>query len=77
MDRKKRFETRQFGAGKIKVAGKSWVIVRVRLPAVSGVILLAVKMKMHSQYGNTIGTCDGVKSSNAFVGVTIDRSCDF
>src|SRR5882724_2711615 len=43
MDREKGFENRQFGAGKIKVARKSWVIIRVRLPAVSGVILLAVK----------------------------------
>jgi hypothetical protein len=77
MDWEKRFETRRFGAGKIKVARESWVIIRIRLPAVGGVILLAVKMKMHSQYGNTICACDGVKSSNAFVGVTVDRSCDF
>src|SRR6266576_5073340 len=48
MNWKKRFETRRFGAGKIKVTGKSWVIVRIRLPAVSGVILLPVKTKMHS-----------------------------
>ena len=39
MDWEKRFETRRFGAGKIKVARESWVIIRVRLPAVSGVIL--------------------------------------
>ena len=39
MDRKKRYETRQFGAGKIKVARESWVIIRIRLPAVGGVIL--------------------------------------
>jgi hypothetical protein len=48
MDWEKRFETRRFGAGKIKVARKSWVIVRVRLPPVSGVILFPVKMKLHS-----------------------------
>src|SRR6266850_5348013 len=59
MDWEKRFEARRFGAGKIKVARKSWVIVSIRLPAVSSVILLPVEMKMHSHCGNTIGTCDG------------------
>ena len=48
MDWEKRFEARRFGAGKIKIAGQSRVIVRIRLPAVGGVIFLAVKMKMHS-----------------------------
>src|SRR5262249_17776498 len=48
MDWKKRFEAGRFGARKIKVACESWIIVRIRLPAVGGVILLAVKAKMHS-----------------------------
>ena len=74
MNWKKRFEAGRLSAGKIKVARESWVIIRVRLPAVSGVILLAVKMKMHSHYGNTICTCYGIESSSAFLGLAFDRS---
>jgi len=48
MDWKKRFEARRFGAGKIKIAGQSRVIVRIRLPVVCGVILLPLKTKAHS-----------------------------
>ncbi len=76
MDWEKRFEARRFGAGKINVARKSWVIVRIRLPAVRGFILLAVEMKMHSEHGNMIGACDGIESSSAFVGFTFDGSRD-
>jgi hypothetical protein len=76
MDWEKRFEARRFGAGKINVARESRVIVRIRLPAVRGIILLAVGTKMHSEHGNTIGACHGIESSRAFVGLTFDDSCD-
>src|SRR6476659_7314919 len=45
MDREKCFEARRFGAGKIKIAGQSRVVVRIRLPAVGGVVLLPLKTK--------------------------------
>ena len=48
MDWEKRFEARRLDAGKIKVASESWVIVRIGLPAIGGVILLPIEMKMHS-----------------------------
>src|SRR5262249_49549993 len=47
VDWEKRFEAGRFGAGKIEVARESWVIVRIRLPAVSGVILFPVKAKIN------------------------------
>jgi hypothetical protein len=46
------------------------------LPAVRGVILLAVEKKMHSEHGNTIGACHSIESSSAFVGLTSDGSRD-
>ena len=76
MDWEKRFEARRFGAGKINVARESRVIVRIRLPAVRGIILLAVGTKMYSEHGNTLGACDGIESSSAFVGLTFDGSHD-
>src|SRR6516162_4006853 len=45
VDWKKRFETRRFGGGKIKVTDKSWIIIRIGLPAVGRVILVPVKME--------------------------------
>ena len=48
VDWKKRFDPRRLGIGKINVTCKSRVIVGIRLPAVSGVVFLAVEMKMHS-----------------------------
>src|ERR1051326_9316405 len=59
VDREKRFEARRFRVGKIKVAGKSWVIIGIRLPPVDRVILLVIKTKMHSYHGNTIAACYG------------------
>src|SRR5436305_14791570 len=32
MDWEKRLKARRFGPGKIKIAGESWVIIRIRLP---------------------------------------------
>src|SRR5947208_6614741 len=74
MNWEKRFEARRLNAGKIKVAGESWVIVRIRLPAIGGVILLPIEMKMHSQNRNTITACYGAESSNAFISRTFDGS---
>jgi hypothetical protein len=76
VDWEKCFEARRFGAGKINVTGKPRVIVRIRLPAVRGVTLLAVEKKMHSEHGNAIATCHSIESSSEFVGLTFDRSYD-
>ena len=77
MNWEKRFEARRLNAGKIKVAGESWVIVRIRLPAIGGVILLPIEMKMHSEYGDTITACDGVESSKTFISGTFYGSDHF
>lgn len=74
VDWKKPFEAKRFGAGNIKVTRGPRVILRIRLPAVGGVILLAVKMKMHSWDGNTIGACYRIESSSAIIGPTVDDS---
>jgi len=74
VDWKKPFEAKRFSAGNIKVTREPRVIVRIRLPAVGGVILLAVKMKMHSWDGNTIGACCRIESSSAIIGPTVDDS---
>src|SRR5213079_3248372 len=41
----------------INVTGKSGVIVGVRLPAVGGIIFLAIEMKMDSQHWDLIVAC--------------------
>jgi hypothetical protein len=74
MDWEKRFEARRLDAGKIKVACESRIIVRIRLPAIGGVTILSIEMKVHSQNGNTITAGYGVESSNAFIGRTFDGS---
>src|SRR5437762_3300046 len=43
VDWKKRFESGRLGAWEINVTGKSGVIVGVRLPAVGGIIFLAIE----------------------------------
>jgi hypothetical protein len=73
---KKRFESGRFGAGAINVPGKSRVIVGVGLPAVGGIIFLAIEMKMDSQHWNLIVACHRIESSDAFVGLAFYRSGD-
>jgi hypothetical protein len=46
------------------------------LPAVGGIIFLAIEMKMDSQHWNLIAACHCIESSDAFVGLTFYRSCD-
>ena len=76
VDWKKRFESGRLGAWEINVTGKSGVIVGVRLPAVGGIIFLAIEMKMDSQHWNLIVACHRIESSKAFVGLTFYRSYD-
>src|SRR5438552_3769873 len=74
MDWEKRLEAGRLDAGKIKVACESRIIVRIRLPAIGGVTILSIEMKVHSQNRNTITACSGAESTNAFISRNFDGS---